>query len=138
MSDIKEKFLLFQNLLGIVGRFLRKRYFMNLYRFVAGVGFVGFLLFTSIVNAEQIRQYVPPSSSPDTVYIGTPNIYYYPVPAVPYGGGAFNSGATFYQPGNRRGFWSNTPGGAPYDVRRRAGAPGYYVPYGGGGIYFPQ
>ncbi len=153
---------------------------MKFYQYSLIIALVGFLMTPALLEAKQkvhrnaygdveynatansptlpLRQYAPPSSSPDMVYIGTPNYYYYPVPVGAYGGygyggggygggpgygGGGGAGVSYIQSGGKttRGFWYNTPGGVPYGGGYGGygygGGAGFYPPYGGGGIYIP-
>lgn len=149
---------------------------MKFYQYSLIIALVGFLLTPALLEAKQkvhrnaygdveynatansptlpLRQYAPPSSSPEMVYIGTPNYYYYPVPVGAYGGygygaggygggpgygGGGGAGVSYIQSGGKttRGFWYSTPGGVPYGGYGYGGGAGFYPPYGGGGIYIP-
>ncbi|MBF0491942.1 MAG: hypothetical protein HQM15_04100 [Deltaproteobacteria bacterium] len=91
----------------------------------------------NLTDAEKLRQqqYAPPSTSPDSIQIGVPQVYYYystPYPTAVYG-------PSYYSPPsrNRPGFWNNKspiPGQyVPYSTSPSSisiGTPTYYYPYG--------
>lgn len=95
----------------------------------------------------------PPQNSPNSVYVGQPNYYYY---TPTYGGGGYGYGSG-YGPGygpqvggiitntgsqSRRTFWFNTPIPGQVAPSPSYGGPGYYgpgyFPYAGSnGVFIP-
>jgi len=85
-------------------------------------------------------QHPPPENSPNSVYVGQPNYYYY-YPTGGYGYGSYyntpQAGAVFSNVGgqNRRTFWVTTP--IPGQVAPMGGAPGFGQGFYGPG-FFPS
>lgn len=119
--------------------------------FIFGLGFFSLLIFSNaeaktkkyypnsdeITRDEPLVQYAPSSSSPNTVYLGHPNYYYYYPNAAPYeyGPGYYAPRGGYYRGGpyrrGPRGFWHNNYNnyGPAYYPGSHGGA--------GGTVYLP-